>query len=1213
MPAIDSKRGRPAKRKPKPRPRPVAPPRGDVGTGGGYRRQPPVRRVADPKGVDLPRTRRYEAQRRRAGREARDVKGASDLRRGRRQSAANIREARLRVLRREAERSGVTPGALVRALTAPVRAQSGRPSGRRGGGPGASIDALTLGTPSVAGSLGRLTAGTGSAIVRDPGGVALRTGGGLRDALAGIPSAVVKVAVDTAEGTKRGRPWQGLENLAKDYARDVERRYGGLSEPGGVRRFSERVEREGLAAELLDAAAALSAGGATAGRGLSAAARTGRLGKGARRVAAEPRRRARVSGGESRAQELSPNLFRAAAQKAADERRARGQRRRVERAGDRPLDALVREAVARGEVVPRRVGAKQRRGYQQGKGRERLGMLREQSREIDRGASKQRRRLDRHERQAFKYAMQLGLPADPAAARRLLLRRRDQIVVNREAEGTVIPRALRATNDELAVIDRLLKRPERAFTPKLRETVRGGQARERRVAGTYLGLDPVQAQVRRYLPQAAFLGIERAKGESPAAFLRRVKVAAKREGLTRPGYFPSEKRPSIRYSDRAVGGARAIAAPRRYTGALFRTGREDTRPEAFEQALARGIKRKRNWNLVADTFERNAFEWGRNKPIGQLLDELDRRGIDPATVAFWNPSRYRDARRAQGEEAEHTGRGEEPSVEGLAHAVDEAAVTVEDIARNPEAFRTTRRPRRFDEEGQPTEWADTYSVVSRALYDEIHADTRPSGFAGRAFDVVKGKQARVLLGLSPAWLQFQIASNALLTGFAGTGPGDLVKSQLWWRKLSEAEKAAVEPYVGIGHFQDAVQQTKIGAARTRVEAINRMVDSWRALKQTTFLQRVGRGNPLDLLFRADNAQNNAFRRAVLYPQIKRDAYRRMGENTKAINRLETRLSYMFKLGPEPQMRAILKNKAALERHAQHVNDFLGDYTTYTARERRVLGRPVMFYGFLRHSLRFTFLTMPVKHPVMASIMGQLGRLQVEEVRELLGGDELPWALGKLYFSKDGKLKSIDLARANPALNAITGIRGPKDVVGLLPPLVVSALDQLYSKTSFRDRPFRVEGETQGRKSSEYTAEQRARIVLDQMLGLAAPYRALEKATQTGPQGDDSLLWDARPTRYKRADIVASIAAEEARRPRGTGRRLLQEFLPLVPREDRSPEIAASIRERNAERRGESKRPITVEEAWRRREAALERRNSPAAQDAIEDAWRKREQRLSERR
>jgi hypothetical protein len=119
---------------------------------------------------------------------------------------------------------------------------------------------------------------------------------------------------------------------------------------------------------------------------------------------------------------------------------------------------------------------------------------------------------------------------------------------------------------------------------------------------------------------------------------------------------------------------------------------------------------------------------------------------------------------------------------------------------------------------------------------------------------------------------------------------------------------------------------------------------------------------------------------------------------------------------------------------------------------------------------------------------------------------------------------------------------------------------------------RVEGENQGRKSGEYTAEQRARVVLDQALSLAAPYRALENATQTGPQGDDSLLGSERPTRYKRPDIVASIREEERERPGSTGGRLAQEFLPFVPRADRSRELAASIRQREGRERQPNANP-----------------------------------------
>jgi hypothetical protein len=523
-------------------------------------------------------------------------------------------------------------------------------------------------------------------------------------------------------------------------------------------------------------------------------------------------------------------------------------------------------------------------------------------------------------------------------------------------------------------------------------------------------------------------------------------------------------------------------------------------------------------------------------------------------VAFWNAERYRRARseweKTDGSFDERAA-GEEPVAAGVSEAVRQSTIDAQRLATQPDAFRST----------------GGWSIIPKALHDEVHADTKPSGAFGRSLDIVKGKQARIMLGLSPAWLQFQVASNGLLAGLAGTGPLDLLKANLgWWRRLSDEEKAAVEPYVGVGAFADSYDQTKLGAASNLA-----IVNAYRAFKQADFWHKPRKGgksvrdlNPLDVLFRIDNAQNNAFRRAVLYSQVKRDAYKRMGGRMRAIQHEQDGLARILTLGPEDAMRTVLRDPAALERHARHVNDFLGDYLVYTAKERRWLQRNVIFYGFLRHSLRLTFYTLPARHPLVASIVGQLGRMQTQEVRKLLGGDELPWALGKLYVSKGGRLKSIDVSRANPTLNTLTSVRGPSSLTGLMPPLFVALADQAYSKSSFRQRPFRVQGETQGRKDAAYSPEDRARIFAEQMLELGAPYRAVKKATATGPEGDDSsLLLGRRPTNYKRADIVASIGRDQARRPRSIGERLLLELAPLIPRDDNSRELAASIRQRNA--------------------------------------------------
>jgi hypothetical protein len=178
------------------------------------------------------------------------------------------------------------------------------------------------------------------------------------------------------------------------------------------------------------------------------------------------------------------------------------------------------------------------------------------------------------------------------------------------------------------------------------------------------------------------------------------------------------------------------------------------------------------------------------------------------------------------------------------------------------------------------------------------------------------------------------------------------------------------------------------------------------------------------------------------------------------------------------IRSLVHDRAALEKGAEAVNDFLGDYMTYTSKERRTLSRNIMFYGYLRFSLKFTFYTMPVKHPVMTSIIGQLGGINAREVRELLGGDELPWALGKLYWTKDNKLKEIDLSRANPFMNAITQAKIPEkgvvrgllqSAVGFLPPMLGTAANIAFAKSLYKDRAYKVNGESSARPNKDGAA------------------------------------------------------------------------------------------------------------------------------------------------
>lgn len=982
----------------------------------------------------------------------------------------------------------------------------------------------------------------GRAFLDAPGPTSVASLASLRDAIVGFPAAIYTIATD---------PQAGFEALKTDYSE----RYGPLLE-GDTAAFRRQVQEKGATPFVLDALILAPPAGRIAG-GL---ARRGGLGRQLQELSTAPRRRLRISAAEAVDQRLSPNLIMAAAQKALDFERASHEDRVIAKRGEH--GPAIRSA--EGEVVHlTRSGQNRalRKDVSGRKARQRERLLAEQAEEIGRtGMRREIASLSRKERRGLKYAIQLGV-RDPKAAVAHLKKRVNDIRANRELEGYDAPKRL----DEIRHMEYAIEHADEIFTPKLGHVADLQVERGARLAVGDPGVGLEQARVRSIAQQAEHLGVGRREGEAVEDFVGRVRAEARAQGLHGDaGYFPSQIPNRERFAQHTVGGTHAVTEPGRYTGRNFRAGVEDPSPRVLEEGLASNIKRKYNWNLVAETFDRHTFDWSRNKSVRELLDEAARRGIDLNKVAFWNPHKFRTVR-AEAEGSVTADPTHSTELSDTAHVQDalnassskSAAAT---LATHPEDFQGTKG----------------WSLVPRTVYDEVHANASagPVQGAGRAFDIAKTKQARILLGAANiSWLQFQVASNALLTGLAGTGIGDIGKSIFWWHKLPPEVKKALDPYIGTGSFQGDIRQVKMGAA-----ANNELINAYRGMKATVAgtsiwptgdRVRVGDLNPLDVMFRADHAQNNFFRRSVLYSQLKRDAYRRMGENASAIGNLQNRMVGFLSLGPREQMLRLADEVPTLERHAKTVNDFLGDYMTYTAKERATLGRYVMFYGFLRFSLRFAFQTMPLKHPIMTGILGNLSRMKVEEVRKLLGGNELPYALGRIY--DDGGEVALDFTRGNPFSNALTSTTSLGQVAGLFPPLVVGLVEQAAKKDFFTGKPYLVEGENQPRKYLEIPVEDRLRIFANKALSLFNPYREAQTVTTRAiPQGADSLLWDQRPTRYKDPEILADMAKQRAEQP-DIFTQVLQDTFPFAPALGLLPKkvsndktIAEGIREARAE-------------------------------------------------
>jgi hypothetical protein len=818
--------------------------------------------------------------------------------------------------------------------------------------------------------------------------------------------------------------------------------------------------------------------------------------------------------------------------------------------------------------------------------------MRVEQREWEKQFGKRLRELSEDEQKGFFYAQAFGIRT-PEQARAYLGPHRDAILRTREelkqweSEKDLITGDLWQVFNEVPRIDEILKAPEKVFTPKLAQF-----ADDMRVEARRLGrMDPGLRGGRRQMKmaemgsQARMLGVrledyaedvDNPTRAEVQAYIRDAEIKRREAGLENPGFFRGEGDDNTPYSLWAVGGTRAVQTDKRKRFVLTDYGASNTDPQAFARGMMNNIKRRYNWNKTADLFEMFASPIYRDMAPAQLARALRNSDIDPDEVVAWSSRLYenreseiaaaiRQAERDAPDDALGISRanldlGDNPQ-DGQARvreAIEASVLAGGDtpLVAQLEARAAATAPGRATPSGafEETKW----TLIPKAAYEEIFDATKPSGAGLRTLGVLQGKVSRVLLA-NPVWLQFQVASNAFLTGLVdGTGPLTFIKAQVWWNKLPEDIKQAVSPYVGIHRWYD--DQNRIGASRFKRGPLNDLVDTYRGWKTTPFWQRGTELNPLTAFFKVDNAQNNYFRRAVLYNRVKREAFKQMGEDMGMAIRLQKQIldSVNLKsLGPEEQMRYLLSRRDLIEEHAKHVDSVLGNWTSYTAFERRVMSRFLIFYGFIRFSTKLTFYTMPMKHPLTSEIMLKLGQMQNQELKRIFGADIPPWEVGN-YYGKDGLIR-IEAARLNPYFNLYQAIVGnsreqlvtdsnkknqkyelgpkfgglnPVTIFSYMPPYMALVADQLVQmQTGLGGKPWTTNSNASYKMLpvSPVGPKDRLQIIWNSVFRLSPYYRALEQVglpgrapnTPFGPlrgkQTTDSTWLTPNPVEYSRDD------------------------------------------------------------------------------------------------
>jgi hypothetical protein len=415
-------------------------------------------------------------------------------------------------------------------------------------------------------------------------------------------------------------------------------------------------------------------------------------------------------------------------------------------------------------------------------------------------------------------------------------------------------------------------------------------------------------------------------------------------------------------------------------------------------------------------------------------------------------------------------------------------------------------------------------------YHIVEASKR-SRMAKALFDMPKAFASRILLAPNISWQQFQIYANASLAAVAGTGPRAWLEAVRKYKSWDNDTRAAFDWATGVQtHALDIATMDKY------------LYDFYhKTLTKIPGYQRFLEGrNFLDMFFYIDAKNNQFFRRAVLYNEVKKEAYKRMAKSGASImeiykEKMKDTAGLESGIALQQQMNSIINDPKTMDLLASHMEDFLGDYLNFSVMERRVFQRSVMFYGFLRHSLQFTLWNLPVKHPVRTSILAMLSAAAVEDAKATLGADDLDVRqLGVFYLKGPVKipglgtvmpgpsgLTEINLSRAsitgNMLLEALASDNPIVQGSNLVPifnnpiwrPWIEAAIgESLYKGTPIRGN---VPGEDLGDPNFKWTLGGSlglwgsAQYVSKQYLNLIRPYRILSQAMQQYPSWRESDL------------------------------------------------------------------------------------------------------------
>jgi hypothetical protein len=418
-----------------------------------------------------------------------------------------------------------------------------------------------------------------------------------------------------------------------------------------------------------------------------------------------------------------------------------------------------------------------------------------------------------------------------------------------------------------------------------------------------------------------------------------------------------------------------------------------------------------------------------------------------------------------------------------------------------------------------------YQLVPREALKEQHAQLLNTmgdvGVEIGRFKIGPGQinraTSRLILGTSPAWLAMQFLAEGG-QALVAVGPHHFVRGMRAVDKLSPEQQYKFAALAGetpgvVGSpksLKFTLREGDIDGFRDTMGRMNR-TPAGRAVKGTATLEWLG------LL---DKAKGGAIRRGTMAGDIDRyfngvrGMWRTMDEQLEGLRRRpgESRQAAL-----QRQLEGVVDNPKLARQFQDYLDDVMGSWNAISRLER-IPAQLLIFYPFLRMSLRWTLWSFPKRHPIKASVLYYLGQQNAWELRRFLKGDPSfwqQWGRTVVHGTEKGQGSIMDPTRAAPGANvfmeALGGTTDHKGT-GLLKGLQPGVAAIVTAATGVTGLGVRT-------KQSGVEA-------IAQLLSLAAPARVIQAQTGGRDPGELPFLSERESSQIR--DLIDKIDPESRR-------------------------------------------------------------------------------------